>query len=64
VWATTERGKPIPLDARPSSTWGPGLFVIEEGDVARSASPIRDAERTVYVSHFASCPHASRHRSR
>ncbi len=50
LWATTEAGKTIPLDVKPA----PGLFSVDERGVARSAK--------VYVSHFATCPNAQKHR--
>jgi hypothetical protein len=57
VWATTENGKPIPLDREPIR----GLFHLDRrpGETfAIGAAP------PAYVSHFATCPNADAHRKR
>jgi hypothetical protein len=56
VWAKTERGKAIPLDAKPEKR-----FVLEEVPMQRD----RQARQvTTYVSHFATCPDADKFRSK
>lgn len=55
VWAITDKGKRIPLDARPA---GP-LFLL---DVEPGAPPARARRNPfageLHLSHFASCPDA------
>lgn len=48
VWAVTNAGKRIPLDAEPKPQ--PGLFVFDNG-YAKPPPP-------VYESHFVTCPQA------
>lgn len=69
VWAVTERGSKMPLNAEPDplgmfSLLGPAheggplrLHTVGEGDLSG------DAVRR-YTSHFASCPAAAKHRRR
>lgn len=52
VWATSERGRPLPLDAKPEKR-----ILVEETGKARIARVV-DA----YTSHFATCPQADQHR--
>ena len=69
IWAMTERGKRMPLDADPYTGPDPaGLFVFRfDGDgrpyvlavTPEAAAALGDA---VYRSHFASCPDAKRWR--
>jgi hypothetical protein len=59
VWALTEADKRIPLDAAPAAD---GNLVLVDG-VAR-APRIDDAPGAVtYVSHYATCPNADKHRA-
>lgn len=70
LWAKTEHGGNIPLDAEPAVRnailldHAPGLFWMDR-DVAISAKwDELDAweGRDLYVSHFATCPFSSDHR--
>jgi len=57
IWAKTQKGKAIPLDPKPEKR-----VVLEHPD-----GPMFDAVATVvdtYVSHFATCPDADKHRRR
>lgn len=59
VWAVTERGRRMPLDAGPVAE--PVGFILRrehEGATGLRAIPAQP----VYRSHFASCPDADRHR--
>lgn len=51
LWVTTSSGKKMPLDFEPERR-----FVIDAGEGMRATL------RNTYVSHFATCPHASQHR--
>jgi hypothetical protein len=55
-WAITEKGRRIPLDVDSH----PKANVIVDDGIARIVEP-GDGVR---ISHFATCPHASRHRRR
>lgn len=48
-WITTENGAAHPLDAKPEKRW-----VVDRNDVGRIID--------TYVSHFATCPDAQKHR--
>ena len=63
VWATTEKGKKMPLDAEPTSK---GRFVLEGDDKDRKAVFVHDDQYTGdrYESHFKTCPQASEHSRR
>lgn len=69
LWARTERGKRMPLDAEPIAdaiTETRGLFVLREpdhqdGPLAVAAWGLEGTEAH-YRSHFASCPFAAQHR--
>jgi hypothetical protein len=61
-WATTEHGKAIPLDPEPAAN---GSIRLRAG----VAIVVPEAERQafageLYLSHFATCPDAARHRRR
>lgn len=60
IWTVTSKGKAMPVDADPVSV-GRGFRLEEhDGDEVRAvftAEP--DAGEKLYVSHFASCPHAN-----
>jgi hypothetical protein len=62
-WATTPRGKNIPLDPQPTLD---GNVEIVEGEAVVLAGVHLDAARRagaqLYTSHFATCPHASEFR--
>jgi hypothetical protein len=53
VWVTTESGKPMPLDFRSERR-----FVVHED---KAGKPVAVSTNT-YVSHFATCPDAAKHR--
>lgn len=60
IWAVTELGKRMPLDAEPAER-PTGLFRIQrEEDGAVRAFSV--SGQPVYLSHFATCPHADQHR--
>jgi hypothetical protein len=63
VWATTEKGKAIPIDATPNLLQGnislESSADPREGPLAKFA---KKGESGSYVSHFATCPQASEHR--
>lgn len=67
LWARTERGKNMPLDAEPYVGPEPGgLFVLREPDepkpLAVAVPPGAFPDEPHYRSHFATCPHAADHR--
>ena len=51
IWALTERGRRIPLDAVPTT----GAILVPGTPPTAKFGP-------VYVSHFATCPNADQHR--
>lgn len=51
IWAKTETGRNAPFDARPIT-----VYVVNAAGIAQ---PLRGR-----VSHFATCPHADRHRAK
>lgn len=58
VWAKTESGARMPLNASPTRG-----FQLQEGRfVEAGQAPILGPLTTVYVSHFATCPNAAEHR--
>jgi hypothetical protein len=58
LWAATEKGRRIPLDAKPEKR-----FVTAPCDPdAAGASELHVRVEDTYVSHFATCPHADQHR--
>lgn len=70
-WCVTETGKAIPVDYTPRRDGN--LVLVDHGDrvvasVAPSAlpllAPVTPITAVRYVSHFATCPHAARHRRR
>lgn len=66
IWIKTVNGKAMPCNAEPltfNRGGGPETFVMESGKVERGKRD-RDGELTGYISHFATCPNASRHRRR
>lgn len=68
IWAVTESGKRIPLDAVPGSgnvalSWGrPG----ESPHSVTLSGPDREHadKSTLYTAHFVTCPNAEKHRNR
>lgn len=76
VWAKSEKGHNLPLDAKvvaandPRVTARSTLFVIDAADPPNAKSfpssaliPTED-RGPVYLSHFATCPHAGEHSRR
>lgn len=68
-FVTTESGRKMPLDATgysvvPDDTAKTTYFRLDGSTFKARPFSIRDNVDTVigYVSHFASCPHAKRHR--
>lgn len=62
LWGMSESGKKIPLDLEPQKRFI--LKIDEDGKpVMEDGLPVL-VLRTVYRSHFISCPNASRHRKR
>jgi hypothetical protein len=62
MWATSERGKSIPLDPEPYRGDSPaGLFVLR-GRVAIAVTPDAFPGEPRFVSHFSTCPNAAEHR--
>ncbi len=60
IWALTEGGKRMPLDAKPVTMFAlPTKRQAEGAGIAPTAVSI-----TVYQTHFASCPNAAEHRKR
>jgi uncharacterized protein (DUF3820 family) len=61
VWATTPKGKALPVDPELVHGGNIALDVDELGMLkARVVRPVGDVE--AYVAHFTSCPNASEHR--
>ena len=54
VWAITEAGKRIPLDAEPERRFVLTTDLATNDQTARSTA--------TYISHFATCPNAAEHR--
>lgn len=60
IWARTEKGKPIPMNAEPVEVTPRGLFHLEvETPEVTRAYPF---SARGYVSHFATCPQADQWR--
>ena len=61
IWAKTRTGKSMPLDAIPVGQDVEGTCLLEDGIAYFGAFDHKpDAPR--YVSHFATCPNAAKHR--
>lgn len=63
VWAVTEAGKRMPLDAEPHPGRR-GQFIFTSPDTVRygkSGTPIPEGVET-FVSHFSTCPNRKAHR--
>lgn len=52
IWATSERGRPMPLDAKPEKR-----ILLEQNGKATIARVV-----DTYVSHFVTCPQRDEHR--
>lgn len=69
VWAKTDRGERMPVDADPSPTGNVLLTGAPPHRLAgvlnqNQAAGARDAGQRLHLSHFASCPMAGAHRRR
>jgi hypothetical protein len=62
LFAPTEYGKPMPLDAAPVLL--EGTYEIGVDGVARFVSAGAREGKTLYLPHFATCPNADAHRRR
>ena len=63
IWAQTDSGKAMPMDAEP--VLPPGLFILVRGGsllFARSLASSHAQVPSLYQSHFATCPNADEHR--
>jgi len=58
IWAVTEAGNRIPIDAEPIER-PPNQFLLVEIDNEVVA---HRAVEPLYITHFATCPHADEHR--
>lgn len=58
IWARTEKGKAMPLDAEPDQR---GNCWFDDGGKMRVGGADRP-DRLRYLSHFATCPQAATHR--
>ncbi len=59
VWALTQNGKKMPLDAEPSAE---GTFVLMNGSTWRAKPEDIAVHRPLHTSHFATCPDRDQHR--
>jgi hypothetical protein len=59
IWAVTDSGKRMPLDAEPAER-PTGLFRLDTSCDPPHASSA--AGEPVYLSHFVTCPNAAQHR--
>lgn len=66
IWAETEKGRPIPVDAKPVANGN--IYLVHRGPrkaplaVHAKFDRIDGQKIPKYRAHFASCPNASRHR--
>lgn len=64
IWAITENGKRMPLDAEPFALPA-GLFALDtSSDPPLTVSVAAERREPLYRSHFATCPNADQHRKR
>lgn len=64
IWAVTEKGKRVPLDAEPAERPS-GLFRIEpQPRPGTELLAVSVSGQKVYLSHFVTCPNADQHRKR
>ncbi|AUX81886.1 hypothetical protein SEA_BOBBOB_45 [Gordonia phage BobBob] len=68
IFAKTAKGKSMPLDPEPNATRG-NVYVTGQGrDMTATtltdalAQRFREDGKLLYLSHFATCPNANRHR--
>lgn len=60
IWAITESGKRIPIDAGPTAEGNIELKGERAHVLARDE--VRWPDTRYYTSHFVTCPHAAQHR--
>jgi hypothetical protein len=62
IWAKTEKGNAVPLDARPCAD---GNIVLQDrlAHYVKAGEPV-PAGQDRYQSHFATCPDAKAHRKK
>lgn len=67
-WIKTKNGKYMPCDAEPImfAEGGASIYITEEGSVVRGTECEKDSDgaKVGYISHFATCPNAGKHRKR
>ena len=62
LWVKTESGKAMPLDAKPvDGTKVDGTCIVDHG-VAKFGAIDCPRDTPQFVSHFATCPNAKKHR--
>jgi hypothetical protein len=59
IWAVTETGKRMPVDAIPSDA---GNILLADGIAVIAKNDDTAADNELHTSHFATCPHAAQHR--
>ncbi|MGB3708943.1 hypothetical protein [Gordonia sp. (in: high G+C Gram-positive bacteria)] len=67
IWATTDKGKAMPINPGPDAQGNVALHRDKAGITAVvvpniKAKAMRSAGQKLYLSHFGSCPHADRWR--
>lgn len=66
IWTVTDHAQRMPVDAQPvDANSGGGNVVLTPGRPVRArvvTNPANLFGKTVYRSHFATCPYAERHR--
>lgn len=64
VWAVTERGRRMPLDAQPVVAGNIEVSRRPDGAILATVRAEAQGEAQRYVSHFSTCPQAGQHRRR
>lgn len=59
IWAETIDGNWMPIDSKPAED---GILVLLNGKIRLAKPSDRALHRPLYLSHFATCPHASKWR--
>lgn len=68
IWVETENGKKMPCNSDPVTYWknakGKATIVTPNGEVCKAdlEGDINKATGYGYISHFATCPQADKHR--
>ncbi|MBQ2641743.1 MAG: hypothetical protein IJG15_07080 [Lachnospiraceae bacterium] len=73
IWIRTRQGKSMPVDTKTERFYpdphGTRLYVMNDGHTM-TGTPVQEGEQPVegiasgHTSHFATCPHAKKHRKR